>query len=903
MSSLRNIKNHVQAVRQNGGILATDQLQVVTRAAVPTDANLANGRIVYVTGTGFRAYAEGAWFTIPTSTTGVSGSTWDDIYAGDKSLTINGTTLTFAGTHASNAVFTVTGAGTGTAIQITNASTGADITGTSSTWSVSKAGAAVFTAVTGCNTLTAAANLAINATGAGTIAIGNVSTGAVTITPALTATASVTITGTADTDVLVVTNGDMTIGGSITMTENDTATWGLNITSSGTSGGAIYATCNDLTSGWICVLDSDNEASFTSGGYLRLMDGTDSVLTIAANGATIIAGDAAGTDAFTITAGDILLDDSDNNVIESEDGTNNLLVLDNKAGAVGSGKAVLVVDAGGVVNAAGYGILASFTGAAAAGATVIGVVPDAGSLGIKVAPGAVDTRELLYLDSDPTAYDVAYLHSDAVIASDKAVINITSAGAIASGGNVMRVDVTGTPASGAIYTEFDFAGLTDTNENIGVLIDAGGKKVRALYIDADPIANDVVYVHTDAAIADNKAVLSLHDAGTPAAAGSNILRVEFAGTATNKPTLIEVIGGGKDCQSLTIDSDPTTTDVVYVHTDGVIADNKAVLSLHSAGAQAAGSSILRLAHAGTPAAATSYTFEIDNTGSTTTNNAVCVRIDNHTSTGAVIQATSAGAAAPLLDLYSTNTGATGVVVKTTHTSTASAAANDIVASYQMYGLDDGNVATEYGRMETKIISPTGGAESSAMQFYVTVGGTSETALVLKTNYAIVGAGTDHGYITSSGAYNLVLNTNEGTNSSSITITDAANGDVSVAVDGTGNFNVQNLTYETNAGSVVAGTTTLVWGDSEGQVVFCTSAGGAYSITLPAAATVGAGGWYTFIKTDAAANAITIDGNASETIGIPGAAMATTYAGIDAIHDSITIVCDGTSWYIMEKAVS
>ena len=793
MSTLRNIKRYQQAVRQNNGVLQTDQLELVTKADDPTDANLTNGRMYYKTGTGFRAYAEGSWFTIPTSTSGGSGSSWDTLYLADKACTIDDTTLTWAGTHASNDVLTITNAtGSGSCLQITNSGTGDDIQGTSDTWAVTAAGAAVFTAVTGCDTLTAAANLSIDATSTGTIGIGETSTGTVTITPALVAVASVTITGGADADKFVITAGDAKISaGQLTIIEDDTATFALNITSAGTTGGAIHATCNDLADGFMVTLDSDNEASFGTGGYFNCFDGAATVFSILANGAVTIAGHAGGTDALTITAGDIFLSDSDQNIIESENGTSTLLLLDNKAGAVGSGEAVLKVDAGGVVDTAGFGIHAQFTGAAAAGATVVGVVPDADSIGIFINGGGVDSYEALKVDADSTDHDIVLINSDGVLAADKGALQIVTTGAIAAGGTAMRFDITGTPNADARVLEFDLAGVTDDNEPYAVFIDAGGKKVRALHIDADPIANDVAYMHTDAALADNKAVLSLHDAGVPAAAGSNLLRVHFAGTDTNKHTLVEVIGAGKDCECLNMDSDPTTKDVAYFHTDAVIADNKAVLSLHSAGAMAAGSSILRLAQAGEPAGATSYTLEIDNTGSTTTNNAVGVRIDNHTSTGAVIQATSAGAAAPLLDLYSTHADAVGVVIKTTHTS-ATPGDNDVVCSFQMWGVDDGG-SEEFGRIETMIVDATSATSASSMKFYIDVAGTVETALTLKTNYAIVGGGGDVGYVTSNGAYNLVLSTNEGTDSGTITITDGAAGAITLTPNGNGAVDLAGAT--------------------------------------------------------------------------------------------------------------
>ena len=61
---------------------------------------------------------------------------------------------------------------------------------------------------------------------------------------------------------------------------------------------------------------------------------------------------------------------------------------------------------------------------------------------------------------------------------------------------------------------------------------------------------------------------------------------------------------------------------------------------------------------------------------------------------------------------------------------------------------------------------------------LTTGGTGEV---------VIGSGSAAGKITSSGANDLVLDTNAGTNSGSITITDAANGDITIACNGTGNI--------------------------------------------------------------------------------------------------------------------
>jgi hypothetical protein len=235
MSSLRNIKERLQVVRQNGGILATDQVQIVTRAAVPTDSNLANGRLVYVTGTGLRAYVESGWVTL--GATGGSSATWNGLYDSGKTMTIDNGTMTFAGATAlgTGDVLTITAAAavSGDCIQITNSGSGSDIKGTSSTWSVSAAGAAIFNASVTSPAIVSYgaggnANLTIDAKGSGTITLGATSTGAITLTRATSTTAALTVgttltvTGGADADRFIITAGDVLISdGHITMVQPD----------------------------------------------------------------------------------------------------------------------------------------------------------------------------------------------------------------------------------------------------------------------------------------------------------------------------------------------------------------------------------------------------------------------------------------------------------------------------------------------------------------------------------------------------------------------------------------------------------------------------------------------------------------------------------------------------------
>lgn len=67
--------------------------------------------------------------------------------------------------------------------------------------------------------------------------------------------------------------------------------------------------------------------------------------------------------------------------------------------------------------------------------------------------------------------------------------------------------------------------------------------------------------------------------------------------------------------------------------------------------------------------------------------------------------------------------------------------------------------------------------------------------------------------------------------------------------------------------------------------------GAVTVNLPAAAS-SSGYSVTVKKTDSSVNAVTLDGDTTETID-----GATTYA-LSAQYDSVSIRCDGTEWFIV-----
>ena len=74
---------------------------------------------------------------------------------------------------------------------------------------------------------------------------------------------------------------------------------------------------------------------------------------------------------------------------------------------------------------------------------------------------------------------------------------------------------------------------------------------------------------------------------------------------------------------------------------------------------------------------------------------------------------------------------------------------------------------------------------------------------------VIGTGSGNATLTSSGAHDLILDTNSGTNSGTVTITDAANGNITVAPNGTGSAQVTN--------NAATGSTQTITTDGKGIV--------------------------------------------------------------------------------------
>lgn len=190
-------------------------------------------------------------------------------------------------------------------------------------------------------------------------------------------------------------------------------------------------------------------------------------------------------------------------------------------------------------------------------------------------------------------------------------------------------------------------------------------------------------------------------------------------------------------------------------------------------------------------------------------------------TGLNLNKTGTGAGTPLLvqnagsgddiQVISTRAGAAGVVVDFAQNS-ASPAAADVIFEGQFNGYSSTSVAREYARLRVIAATVTNASEVGTVQFAMMVAGTSRTVLDITGDLMIYGSGQANAVMSSSGANDLILETNSGTNSGTIRIYDGSNGNIEVDANGTGDLTlpstgiVQGGTAATRCTFAVGGTT-------------------------------------------------------------------------------------------------
>ena len=128
--------------------------------AITSDPTSTEGRLYYNSSTKkFKFYNASSWVTIEA---GSSGNSLDGAYDVGRPITVDAGVITLTGTNAADNIVlaivqadtgatvaqTITSAGTGALLSLDSNGTGADILGSDSTWTITKAGAATFVGVT-----------------------------------------------------------------------------------------------------------------------------------------------------------------------------------------------------------------------------------------------------------------------------------------------------------------------------------------------------------------------------------------------------------------------------------------------------------------------------------------------------------------------------------------------------------------------------------------------------------------------------------------------------------------------------------------------------------------------------------------------------------------------------------
>ena len=173
------------------------------------------------------------------------------------------------------------------------------------------------------------------------------------------------------------------------------------------------------------------------------------------------------------------------------------------------------------------------------------------------------------------------------------------------------------------------------------------------------------------------------------------------------------------------------------------------------------------------------------------------------------------------------------------------------------------------------------------------------SLILSSDLVVVGEGDAAGTVTSSGAQNLVLQTNSGTNSGSITLAAGENGNITLDPDGTGGVTIAGpITASATADTALTvGEDSIYFEDSDGvmkkdalaDVISATAGDGLAANAGVLAVTTGAGleidSDAVRISTAAAGDGLTGGGGSALALDLNGLAGA----AVDVSADSIAIV--------------
>lgn len=387
------------------------------------------------------------------------------------------------------------------------------------------------------------------------------------------------------------------------------------LTSSGTSVDVHKVIGNSVASGAVYAAHAVDATLAGGGFYYRAYGGAANVFTVGRYGATVIAGNAAGTDALTLTAGDLTITsgdfgvtvgtvtvadtaDSTNKISRNNaTGTNPVLEVEQTHATGGVGflvdqNATGDVDAIQVENA-GTGYAASTTAGAA------------GSKGYEYIAAASGTGAAFRGDGTTGSW---------IGANDVGMIDIDTDGALAAGANLLRVDSTGTNAQNSFVVEIlssgNIAGATDGS--VLKIVETGAAAATTYAVNISSTSNEALHVATGKSLFSEQIAITLADNTGPALAVTNP-------DTTGNSNAVSIIPSGSgagvaitpqetDTQGILITTIASSTvpliDIDATTGAGWVGDAATgCIDITADGALVADAALLRIASSGQPAAA------------------------------------------------------------------------------------------------------------------------------------------------------------------------------------------------------------------------------------------------------------------------------------------------------------
>lgn len=482
-------------------------LQFVTTDTEPTEG-LAAGRIYYDTSEAKLKYYNGtAW-----STVGVAGTTGslDNAYDNGSTIVVDTAAITLTASVAGLAInesgnvvplaITKTGTGAGACITISNSGTGNDITGTSSTWVITKAGAITcvgLAAGSGNISSTGTATLTnITSTGTSTLETATITTG--TVTTLNCANIDAAASGNVNLAIDAAGSGTVTIAGSSTgaitlgrattiTTGNFTVSSGDIVISSGEQDITGSAAAND-------ILDITRSNSATGGIGIDISMGTAAV----AGNAIAIAFGGAGT-------GDGLNVNMTNNV---------------------AGGALYITAAGARTDATIEIVDSSTSNSASIEIANTGIRTGGGLLISYGTAAATEDAVTLTMGTNLAGRAITVSSGATGVINKGSILDTAHTGDLVAGADLIRISSTGSPSSTSNLVAIEQATGAGTAGAYGLYISCTGTNVEALKVDDGAVVIDeTLTVSTTTNTPDINAAASGNVDLTIDAAGTGIIKI------------------------------------------------------------------------------------------------------------------------------------------------------------------------------------------------------------------------------------------------------------------------------------------------------------------------------------------------------------------------------------------